>query len=91
MPEERGHDQMETGGGGWSGLVGTVVFDFVGLLLTGKWSTPMMFGAKLGVGLAGGVLAHYSNGVILAIIFAGVGLSLWGPNWLRGLTYMFIQ
>ncbi len=51
----------------------------------------MMLGAKLGVGLAGGVVAHYSNGVILAIIFAGVGPSLWGPNWLRGLTYMFIQ
>jgi hypothetical protein len=74
-----------------AGLVGTVVFDLVGLLLTGKWSTPMMLGAKLGVGLPGGVLAHYSNGVILAIIFAGVGPSLWGPNWLRGLTYMFIQ
>ncbi len=50
-----------------------------------------MLGAKLGVGLAGGVVAHYSNGVILAIIFAGVGPSLWGPNLLRGLTYMFIQ
>lgn len=74
-----------------AGLVGTVVFDLVGLLLTGKWSTPMMLGAKLEIGLAGGVVAHYANGVILAIIFAGVGPSLWGANWLRGLTYMFIQ
>lgn len=43
------------------------------------------------MGLAGGVVAHYINGVILAIIFAGVGPSLWGPNLVRGLTYMFIQ
>lgn len=27
----------------------------------------------------------------MPIIFAGVGPSLWGPNWLRGLTYTFIQ
>ncbi len=74
-----------------AGVLGTVVFDLVGLLLTGKWSTPMMLGAKLGIGFAGGVVAHYINGVLLAIIFAGVGPSLWGPNWLRGLTYMFIQ
>jgi hypothetical protein len=74
-----------------AGLFGTVVFDLVGLLLTGKWSTPMMLGAKLGVGLGGGVIAHYSNGVLLAIIFVGIGPSLWGPNWLRGLTYMVIQ
>ncbi len=74
-----------------AGLFGTVVFDLVGLLLTGKWSTPMMLGAKLGVGIVGGGVAHYSNGVLLAIIFAGVGPSLWGPNWIRGLTYMVIQ
>jgi len=41
-----------------AGLAGTVVFDLVGLPLTGQWSTPMMLGAKLGVGLAGGVAAH---------------------------------
>lgn len=74
-----------------AGLLGTVVFDVVGLILTGTWTTPMMLGAKLGVGLAGGVVAHYTNGVLLAIIFVGVGPSLWGPSWLRGLTYMFIQ
>lgn len=74
-----------------AGLLGTVVFDLVGLVLTGTWSTPMMLGAKLEIGLAGGVVAHYVNGILLAIIFAGVGPSLWGPNWLRGLTYMLIQ
>ncbi|MBI4245933.1 MAG: hypothetical protein HY614_01965 [Candidatus Rokubacteria bacterium] len=74
-----------------AGLAGTVAFDVVGLLLTGTWSTPNMLGAKLGIGLAGGIVAHYTNGVLLAIIFAGVGPSLWGPSWARGLTYMFIQ
>ncbi len=74
-----------------AGLAGTVAFDVVGLLLTGQWNTPMMLGAKLGVGLPGGVVAHYTNGVLLAIIFAGVGPSLWGPSWLRGLTFMFVQ
>lgn len=74
-----------------AGLLSTVVFDLIGLLMTGRWSTPVMLGAKLGVGLPGGVVAHYANGVILAIIYAGVGPSLWGPNWVRGLTYMFVQ
>jgi hypothetical protein len=74
-----------------AGLAGTVAFDIIGLVLTGSWNTPKMLGAKLGVGLAGGVVAHYTNGVLLAMIFAGVGPSLWGPNWLRGLTFMFVQ
>jgi hypothetical protein len=29
-----------------AGLAGTVVFDVVGLLLTGQWSTPRMLGVK---------------------------------------------
>lgn len=74
-----------------AGLAGTVVFDVLGLLMTGRWNVPMMLGAKLGVGLAGGAIAHYGNGVILAIIYAGVGPSLWGPDWVRGLTYMTVQ
>jgi hypothetical protein len=74
-----------------AGLAGTIAFDVVGLLLTGQWSTPRMLGAKLEVGLAGGVAAHYVNGILLAIIFAGVGPSLWGPTWVRALTYMLAQ
>lgn len=74
-----------------TGLLSTAVFDLVGLAVSGRWSTPMMLGAKLEIGLAGGAVAHYINGVILAIIFAGVGPSLWGPSWLRGLTYMSAQ
>ena len=72
-----------------AGLAGTVVFDVLGLLLTGQWwDIPGLLGAKLGLGLAGGVAAHYVNGAILAVIYAGVAPLLWGPNWVRALTYV---
>lgn len=74
-----------------AGLAGTVVFDVIGLLLNGRWTTPAMLAGKLGLPFVGGVIAHYVNGMLLAIIFAGVGPSLWGPNWVRAVTYMFIQ
>jgi hypothetical protein len=48
-----------------AGIVGTVVFDLLGLVLTGRWGVPMLLGAKLGIGLMGGAVAHYTNGVCL--------------------------
>jgi len=36
----------------------------------------------------GGVLAHYANGTILAVVYASLAPSLWGPAWARALTYM---
>ena len=75
----------------FAGVAGTVVFDLVGSLLTGRWSVPMLLGAKLGIGVAGGAVAHYANGVILAVIFAGIAPSLWGPDWARAITYVTIQ
>jgi hypothetical protein len=75
-----------------AGLAGTIVFEVLGLVFTGKWwDIPGLLGMKLGAGLPGGVVAHYANGVILAIIYAGVGPSLWGPAWARALTYMTVQ
>jgi hypothetical protein len=75
-----------------AGLVGTLVFDLIGLLLTGTWwDLPALLDGKLGTGLAGGVLAHYGNGVILAVIYAAIAPSLWGPSWSRALTYVSIQ
>jgi hypothetical protein len=73
------------------GIAATAVFDLIGLLLTGGWAVPMLLGAKLGIGLAGGAVAHYTNGVLLAVIYAGVAPSLWGPDWARALTYMTVQ
>lgn len=75
-----------------AGIVGTVVFDLLGLGLTRQWwDVPELLSMKLGLPFVGGVVGHYGNGVILAIIFAGVAPFLWGPRWLRGLTYMTIQ
>ena len=72
-----------------AGLVGTVIFDLIGFLMTGQWwDIPMLLGGKLGFGIGGGVVAHYVNGAILAVIYAGVGPLLWGPNWVRALTYV---
>ncbi len=75
-----------------AGLAGTLVFDLFGLLITQRWwDIPGLLGMKLETGLLGGVVAHYANGVILAIVYAGVGPSLWGPNWVRALTYISVQ
>jgi len=67
-----------------AGIIGTILFDVVGFLITGNWwDIPGIIGAKTELGLAYGVLGHYSNGVLLAILYAGIAPSLWGPAWLR--------
>ena len=72
-----------------AGLVGTVVFDLLGFLMTGQWwDIPALLGGKLGLGIGGGVVAHYANGAILAVIYASVAPLLRGPNWVRALTYV---
>lgn len=38
--------------------------------------------------MAFGVLGHYTNGVLLAILYAGIAPSLWGPNWLRAFVFV---
>ena len=75
-----------------AGLLGTLLFDLLGLLLTGQWwDLPGLLGSKLGVGLAGGVVGHYANGATLAIIYAALRPSLFGPNWFRGVSYITVQ
>jgi hypothetical protein len=75
-----------------AGLAGTVLFDLMGLLLTGTWwDIPGLLGAKLGVGLAGGVAAHYGNGAALAIIYAAMRPSLFGPDWFRAVSFITVQ
>ena len=72
-----------------AGILGTILFDIVGLLFTGQWwDIPAILGAKTGLGLAYGVIGHYSNGILLAILFAGIAPSLWGPKWLRPLIFV---
>ena len=75
-----------------AGVLGTLALDLTGLLLTGEWwDIPQLLGAKLGTGLAGGVAAHYVIGSVLAVIYAAVAPSLWGPRIVRSLTYITIQ
>jgi hypothetical protein len=75
-----------------AGVLGTVAFDLFGLVATGQWwDIPGLLGAKIGVGLVGGVLAHYGNGVLLAIIFAALLPLFWGPYWLRALQFITLQ
>lgn len=72
-----------------AGLAGTVIFDVLGLVLGGQWwDVPGLLSMKLGVPFVGGVLAHYTNGAILAVIYAALAPSLWGPGWARALTYI---
>jgi hypothetical protein len=72
-----------------AGFLGTILFDLVGLLLIGKWwDIPGILGMKTGFGLAYGVIGHYSNGILLAILFAGIAPSLWGPKWLRPFIFV---
>jgi hypothetical protein len=75
-----------------AGIVGTLAFDLVGLLITGQWwDIPGLLSGKLGIGLAGGVIGHYGNGLILAVIYAAVAPSLWGSSLARALTYITVQ
>lgn len=75
-----------------AGLTGTLLFDIVGFFITRQWwDIPALLGGKLGVGLAGGVAGHYSNGVAIAIIYAALVPSLFGPNWVRGVSFATIQ
>jgi hypothetical protein len=72
-----------------AGILGTILFDLAGLLLTGDWwDIPGTLGAKTGLGLAYGVIGHYGNGILLAILFAGIAPSLWGPKWLRPIIFV---
>ena len=72
-----------------AGIIGTILFDIQGLFITGTWwDIPEILGAKTGLGLAYGVIGHYSNGILLAILFAGIAPSLWGPKWLRAITFV---
>jgi len=72
-----------------AGAVGTLLFDLVGWLITGQWfDIPQLLGAKTGLGTLYGVVGHYGNGVLLAILYAGIAPSLLGPRWLR--PFLFV-
>ena len=72
-----------------AGILGTLAFDIVGYAFTGQWwDIAGIIGEKTGLGLAYGVIGHYSNGILLAVLYAGIAPSLWGSNWARALTFI---
>ena len=72
-----------------AGIIGTLLFDLAGLFLTGNWwDIPGLLGEKTGLGFAYGIGGHYGNGILLAILFAGLEPSLWGPKWLRPIIFV---
>jgi hypothetical protein len=77
---------------GIAGVVGTLAFDIFCFLATRQWwDIPVLLGERLGTGLFGGVLAHYANGIVLAIIFAGLIPLFRGPIWLRAVQSATLQ
>ena len=72
-----------------AGVAGTLAFDIVGFLFSGQWwDIAAILGEKTELGFSFGVLGHFSNGILLAILYAGIAPSLWGPNWVRTLTFV---
>lgn len=75
-----------------AGITGTLAFDLIGLLFTGTWwDIAGIIGEKTGLGLAYGVFGHYSNGILLAVLYAGIAPSLIGPNWLRAQIFVIAE
>ncbi|MEA1785453.1 hypothetical protein U1E44_05070 [Arenibacter sp. GZD96] len=74
------------------GLIGTLFFDVIGYTATGIWwDIPSVLGEKTGLGMVYGVLGHYGNGLLLAVLYAGIAPSLWGPAWFRTFTFVTVE
>lgn len=72
-----------------AGAIGTLLFDIVGWVITGQWfDIPALLGAKTGLGITYGVIGHYGNGILLAVLYAGIAPSLFGPKWFRPLLFV---
>ncbi|WP_242121668.1 hypothetical protein [Aestuariivivens sediminicola] len=72
-----------------AGAIGTLLFDIVGWAITGQWfDIPALLGAKTGLGFTYGIIGHYSNGILLAVLYAGIAPSLFGPKWLRPVIFV---
>ncbi len=78
----------------FAGVVGTVLFDIAGFLLTGTfWDIPTLLSSKLfdGAGIGPGVIAHYANGIMLALIYGALYPSLWGGRVTKALTFVTVE
>lgn len=72
-----------------AGVLGTILFDIVGLIFTGQWwDIPGLLGQKTGLGFIYGIFGHYGNGVMLAILYTAIAPHLWGPYWARPFIFV---
>ncbi len=72
-----------------AGIIGTLLFDLFGWILSGEWwDIPALLGEKTGLGLVYGVFGHY---ILLAILYAAIAPSLWGPHWIRPFIFITAQ
>ncbi|MGM0507480.1 MAG: hypothetical protein ACQER4_09885 [Bacteroidota bacterium] len=75
-----------------AGVAGTILFDLFGWMMgMGWWDIPALLGEKTELGLLYGVFGHFGNGVLLAILYAGIAPSLWGPHWIRPFIFITAQ
>ncbi len=75
-----------------AGLAGTVLFDITGLILSGQWwDIAAILGEQTGLGMAYGVAGHFGNGILLAVLYAGIAPSIFGPTWLRPFIFITVQ
>ena len=77
---------------GLAGVIGTVLFDLIGLLFTGTWwDIPGVLAKAVGVPFPVAIVMHFGNGVALAVIYAALSPSLIGPSWFRAICFVSLE
>ncbi|MCA1803589.1 MAG: hypothetical protein LC662_14160 [Rhodothermaceae bacterium] len=72
----------------FAGIIGTIFFDLFSLISPrDMWDIPEILGEWSGLGFVFGVLWHYCNGVLFAIVYSLLVPFLWGPHWFRAISY----
>ena len=75
-----------------AGVAGTIAFDIVGYLFTQQWfDIAGLLGEKTGLGFAYGIFGHYSNGILLAILYAGIAPSLPGSDIVKAQLFVVAE
>ena len=75
-----------------AGIIGTIAFDILGFLFSGTWfSTAKLIANKTELGIVYGMFGHYGNGILLAILYAGIAPSLFGPNFFRAQLFSIAE
>jgi hypothetical protein len=75
-----------------AGVLGTILFDIVGLIFTGTWwDIPNVLANAIGLPLPIALVMHYGNGVALAAIYAALSPSLYGPSWVRAIFFTSLE